>query len=239
MPADAPSTPLTGGALTRSRILDAAAGLMGSVGITRTTTKEIARAAGCSEGALYKHFRDKEEIFVRVLRERSPRFADALAQLPAQAGTGSPAAHLTAVAQVAVAFYRQSFPMAASLFADPDLLAAHRRKLGLDDAGPQEPTQHLADYLRLEQQLGRVCPAVDAAAVAALLVGACFHRAFLELFFDTEVPAGALRPASTDEFATEIVRALLTGIRPPAGPHAVTSDTPSTLRGSGPPVPRS
>ncbi len=90
------AAPLTGGALTRSRILDAAAALMTTVGLTRTTTKQIAREAGCSEAALYKHFRNKEEIFVRVLHERVPQFSDVLEQLPGHAGDArGPAERLT------------------------------------------------------------------------------------------------------------------------------------------------
>ena len=32
-------------------------------GLVRATTKEIARAAGLSEGTLYNHFANKEELF--------------------------------------------------------------------------------------------------------------------------------------------------------------------------------
>ncbi|MEU9044862.1 MULTISPECIES: TetR/AcrR family transcriptional regulator [unclassified Kitasatospora] len=203
--------PLTGAALTRARVLDAAARLLGTVGLVRATTKEIAREAGCSEAALYKHFRDKEEIFVRVLRERAPRLAAAVAELPGRAGEDTVGEHLEAVVRVAVPFYRQSFPMAGSLFASPELLAAHRAKLG--DSGPHHVGVHLADYLRAEQRLGRVSTAVDPDAAAMLLIGACFHRAFLELFYAGEGPAEAIRPVTLDEFATATVRALLDGIR--------------------------
>lgn len=210
---------LTGGALTRSRILDAAALLMTSVGLTRTTTKQIAREAGCSEATLYKHFRDQEEIFVRVLRDRAPRFTDALSRLPGRVGVGEVAEHLEEVTRTGVAFYRQSFPMAASLFASPDLLAAHREKLDLTVSGPQEATQSLATYLREEQGLGRLSQDIDPDAAANLLIGACFHRAFLDLFFAPEPPEGLLRPASEADFAKETVRALLGGIavRTPVG----------------------
>ncbi|HEX4258089.1 MAG TPA: helix-turn-helix domain-containing protein, partial [Streptosporangiaceae bacterium] len=44
---------------TRDRILDAATHVMRTRGFARTTTKEIARAAGYSEATLYKHFQDK------------------------------------------------------------------------------------------------------------------------------------------------------------------------------------
>ncbi|MEV7681706.1 TetR/AcrR family transcriptional regulator [Streptomyces sp. NPDC088341] len=207
-----PSKPLTGGALTRSRILDAAARLMNTVGLTRTTTKEIAREAGCSEASLYKHFRDKEEIFVTVLREREPRFTDALAALPGRAGEGEVAEHLEEVARVAVLFYRRTFPMAASLFASPGLLAAHRGKLDLSVSGPQVPAHSLAAYLTAEQDLARLSPAFDPDAAAMLLIGACFHRAFLTLFFAPDPPAGAPLPEDETDFARETVRALLEGI---------------------------
>ncbi|MER8068161.1 TetR/AcrR family transcriptional regulator [Streptomyces sp. NPDC094034] len=212
---EAAAPPLTGGALTRSRILDAAARLMGTVGLTRTTTKEIAREAGCSEAALYKHFRDKEEIFVGVLHERAPRFTDALARLPGRVGEGEVAGHLEEVARVGVLFYRGTFPMAASLFASPDLLVAHRKRLGLDGSGPHEVSRSVAAYLAAEQELGRVAPDIDPDAAALLLVGACFHRAFLDLFFAPDPPEGVLRPRSEADFARETVRALLAGIAPP------------------------
>ncbi|QUH02913.1 TetR/AcrR family transcriptional regulator [Saccharopolyspora erythraea] len=201
---DAAVPALTGGALTRSRILDAAARLMSTAGIVRTTTKEIARAAGCSEAALYKHFQDKEEIFVRVLHERAPRLAQAVTELPGRAGDGDVAGHLREVVGIAVGFYRESFPMAASLFASPELLAAHRRKLA-PGTGPEVPTRHLADYLRAEQRLGRVAADVNADAAATLLIGACFHRAFLDLFFSSAAQ-------DDEQFAADIVHAALDGI---------------------------
>ncbi|MGW1377019.1 TetR/AcrR family transcriptional regulator [Streptomyces sp. NPDC002446] len=213
------AAPLTGGALTRSRILDAAATLMTTVGLTRTTTKQIAREAGCSEAALYKHFRNKEEIFVRVLHERAPQFSDALERLPQRAGDErGPAWHLKEVALAAVRFYRRAFPIAASLFASPELLETHRRRLHeLGTDGPQNATQHLAAYLEAEQALGRISAGIDPHAAAILLIGACFHRAFLDLFFDSEAPPGALRPESEEDFAAETVRALVDGLGPVGG----------------------
>ena len=75
----------------RVRILDAAHELMLTVGLARATTKEIARAAGCSEAALYKYFDSKEDLFVRVLAERLPRLTPLLGSLAAEPGRGTPA----------------------------------------------------------------------------------------------------------------------------------------------------
>jgi hypothetical protein len=40
----------------------------------------------------------------------------------------------------------------------------------------------LAGYLRAEQQLARLPEDIDPEAGAAMLIGACFHRAFVQQF---------------------------------------------------------
>ena len=158
-------------ASTRERILDAAAHVMSTKGLTAATTKEIARAAGFSEAALYKHFQDKEELFLCVLSTRLPPLIALLAELPERAGRGTVTATLEEVARAAVAFYDRSVPIAASLFADPQLLARHRERIGESGAGPQRPSEALTAYLRAEQRLGRLSrsakPAVAAGAEGA------------------------------------------------------------------------
>ena len=49
--------------------------VMPTRGLARTTTKEIARAAGYSEATLYKLFDDKFDLFLCVLAERLPTIA--------------------------------------------------------------------------------------------------------------------------------------------------------------------
>jgi len=111
-------------------------------GLAGATTKEIAKAAGYSEAALYKHFRDKTDLVLAVLSERIPSPpATLLATLERGAGVGDLEATLTEVARAAIAFCRHGFPMAASLFAEPKLLAAYREALRARDAGPQHVTR--------------------------------------------------------------------------------------------------
>ena len=50
------------GAKTRERICEAALALFASKGVDGATVRDIAQAVGVSEGALYRHFRSKEEI---------------------------------------------------------------------------------------------------------------------------------------------------------------------------------
>ncbi|WP_440071532.1 TetR/AcrR family transcriptional regulator [Streptosporangium sp. OZ121] len=203
---------------TRVRILDAADQLMRTIGLARTTTKEIARAAGCSEAALYKHFDSKEELFTFVLKERLPRFAPLLAELESGEADGSDVEEtLAEIARHAVAFYASSFPIAASLFSDPALLRRHGEEMDRLDMGPHKPLDSLAAYLREQRATGRVRADADPEAAAALFLGACFQRAFLQAFAGDRLPSGpAARPL--DEFAAALARTLLEGVREPEGP---------------------
>ena len=49
------------------RILDAAANLIAHYGYDKTTVDEIAREAGVSKGAIYLHFKSKEDLFEALL----------------------------------------------------------------------------------------------------------------------------------------------------------------------------
>jgi AcrR family transcriptional regulator len=169
---------------TRDVILDAAASVLRTRGLANSTTKEIARAAGFSEATLYKHFRDKIDLMVAVLHERGQQFIPMLLTLPDRAGTGTVRGTLTELATVAIGFYREGFPMFASIFADPAILNAHRDRLRAENLGPHRANDGLVDYLRAEQGLGRVSPDADLEAVAGLLLGACFQLAFIGHFAD-------------------------------------------------------
>lgn len=187
---------------TRDRMLDAAAEVMRTRGLARATTKEIAKAAGYSEAALYKHFQDKTDLFLAVLTERVPSSLGALLA-GLTAGEGTVAGTLERVALGAMEFYASTFPMAASLFSEPQLLAAHRAVLHQRGAGPQKVNTLLADYLTAERELGRVNAEVDPYAAAALLLGACLQHAFLSHFDRVE---------SAGRMATTLVGTLVSGL---------------------------
>jgi AcrR family transcriptional regulator len=176
---------------TRDRMLDAAAHVMRTKGLARATTKEIAKAAGFSEAALYKHFADKTELFLAVLKERVPNdFPARLAAL--EVGRGDVRETLVDIAGAAMDFYRDTFPIAASLFSEPALLAAHREALAARETGPQFVPQTLARYLEAERALGRLPADLDPRSAAELLLGACHYHAFLGYFTDWPTDPKAL-----------------------------------------------
>ncbi|NEB81122.1 TetR/AcrR family transcriptional regulator [Streptomyces sp. SID14478] len=194
----------------RVRIVEAAHELMLDIGLARTTTKEIAKAAGCSEAALYKYFANKEELFLAVLNERLPKLGSLLGRLLTE-GAGNAdrtvEENLTDIAREAALFYGQTFPMAASLYAEPRLKRRHEEAMRDRDAGPHKPIQGLDAYLRAEQKAGRISPDADTYAAACLFLGACAQRAFAYDMSEEGKP-----PTSVDVFAAGIARTLLNGI---------------------------
>jgi AcrR family transcriptional regulator len=189
-------------------MLDAAEHVLRTRGIAQATTKHIAAQAGFSEAALYKHFQDKADLFLAVLRERSPSdFGSLLEALSDQVGRGTVAATVQAVAQAALDFYLDTFPMAVSVFSDVRLLAAHRDAVVARGAGPRSPTTVLSAYFEAERQAGRIDQKTDPHAAASLLLGACFQHAFL-VHFSGDDP----NEEFTRDFAARLTATLLTGL---------------------------
>jgi AcrR family transcriptional regulator len=176
---------------SREEFVAAAAKVMREQGYAHATTKVIAQTAGYSEAMLYKHFRDKTELFLSVLGEELPALGDTLKRLTAHAADAPLEANLAELAEVALAFYLESFPIAISLFSSRELLAAHRKRLG--DQGPAKPLKAVTAYLRAEARLGRISADTDFEAAASLLLGACFQQAFLWSFEDVEPSAAEVR----------------------------------------------
>jgi AcrR family transcriptional regulator len=193
----------------RERFLDGAAEVLRRRGLAAATTKEIASAAGLSEAMLYKVFRDKVDLFLAVLTERLPRVALVRDGFAGQVGNGALDANLERLAAELLAFYLETFPIAASVFSDPQLLSHLREALRDSDRGPQVNVEAVTAYLAEEQRAGRVAATVQLAAVAEMLVGACLHRAFL-----TRFNGGDLTRRDLEKFATDLVDALRPMLEP-------------------------
>jgi AcrR family transcriptional regulator len=176
---------------TRERILEAARRVIREKGLVRATTKEIARAAGVSEGALYVHFTNKEALFLNALGELRSGFIPLVRALPERAGRGTVRETLAEAARAALDFYADAIPMGASIFADPALLARHRELLAQRHAGPQRANELLAAYLRAEQTLGRVRADADPETLAFLLLGAIYQRVYWQAFLGEDADQAA------------------------------------------------
>ena len=177
---------------------------MRSAGLAGVTTREIARAAGLTEAALYRHFKSKEDLLTCALAERLPVFIEILKDLPQRVGEDSVGANLRRVAEAAVPFYRQAMPMLSAIFGDPHLLARHRAWAEQSGMGPRRANIALSAYLDAEREHGRLAPGFDSEAAAAMLLGGCMQRAFFDEFLGAETT-----PARVAAYAASLVETLL------------------------------
>ncbi|MDV3130549.1 helix-turn-helix domain-containing protein [Mycobacterium sp. 29Ha] len=70
---------------TRSLLLDAAEEVFAEKGFTPASLDDIARAAGYTKGAIYKHFAAKEDLFLAVSDRYWRRYFDNFAEVMASA----------------------------------------------------------------------------------------------------------------------------------------------------------
>ncbi|OCT11880.1 TetR family transcriptional regulator [Paenibacillus pectinilyticus] len=193
----------------RDRLLEAAEQAIRASGLNKTTTKEIARIAGCSEGSLYNHFQSKEDLLLQVIKGQLQSYTAVLFKLPARKGTRTVQENLEEVAHAALDYFYLSIVMTATMFTEPDFLARHRQGFQQRNEGPHRSNEIVTSYLRFEQQLGRVNEAVNPRSVADLLLGACFQHAF-HLQFLGEDESEEIRK----QFVSNILQTLMQGVLP-------------------------
>lgn len=167
----------------RNEILRAAEKLMLSKGLSGVTTRRISREVGCSDAALYVHFRGRLDLLLAMLEDRLPEMLSPLQILQELVGRGSPQANLAGALRGIFRFHQRATPLAAGLFADPALHAAYQASLARQDKGPHLSLKALQDYIAAEQRLGRIGRGVNSKLVAYILMSSSFFRAFCEVFF--------------------------------------------------------
>ena len=193
---------------TRQLILDGAKKVVREKGLAGATTREIARAVGVADGTLYVHFADRVELFLALLRQSLPPMTGPLRDLEYLAGRGNVRKNLEAVVRGALGFMQEIVPLAASLFAEPELLRAHQEELRRRNEGPHVSMAAVEKYIQAEQRLGRIDKRANPKTVYVLLFGACLHRVFLSHFLGH--PLGP----SEDLFVKQVVAATVNGLEP-------------------------
>lgn len=182
----------------RERILDAATTVMRSRGYAAATTREIARAADCSEALLYKNFTDKHEIFAAVLGERMPE----LSGVEDVVGASTVRDNLVRLVAQLLGFYVASLPIAASILGTPSLRDAERDASSRRGGGADVPAVWIQGYLEAEVAAGRIPRAVDVRAVARAITGAALFEAFQAVFAGDDAVPDALAVANRIVAAT-------------------------------------
>jgi AcrR family transcriptional regulator len=189
----------------RDHLIAAATRLIAERGTAGLTVRDIARAADVAVGVLYNHFEDKEELLALALHEHV-RAVERRIGKPAADGTL--AENLHAFVTHALAAHAAFLPAFAGLVGRPEVFARFEA-LPNPMADGRGLHAALADYLRTEQERGRVAADTDPDAVATLIIGACHELVLPRLYrgapMPVEVPPG---------YVEALVATVLNGITP-------------------------
>jgi AcrR family transcriptional regulator len=201
----------------REHLVETAASLLAERQVAAITTRDIARAAGVSDGVLYNYFADKNELLVAGLVRRFETVVAAFGgDLPAP-GQGDVADNLLAYAQAMYDLSRDSFPMIAGLVTEPAMLARVVDEIHRPRQGILPFLDRIGEYLFGEQQLGRIRGDVDLMATLMMLTGACgtlTMRSHLVLGATAVARGERIDDAEARASLQRVVRVLLTGIAP-------------------------
>ncbi|HEY9548214.1 MAG TPA: TetR/AcrR family transcriptional regulator [Kiloniellaceae bacterium] len=171
---------------TRQRIERAAVVLFASKGVDATTTKEIAAAVGISEGAIYRHFKSKDELVwhlfstnyfdlarrIDAMLDETPSFADRI--------------------DGAIGLFCTLFDRDAELFAFV-LISQHGQLRRLEDGMPN-PVASLRGMFQAAIDAGE-CRASDADIMTAMALGLVIQPATFLIYGRLQPPMSRLAPA--------------------------------------------
>ena len=203
---------------TRQALLDAALAVFAERGFAGATTREIAQRAGLSEGTMYRHFADKQELFHQVVFSLVVDIVAELGRLPDKAGQATLRDNLAHIFTLIGQMQSKLAAMMASVWADSDLrrsfdsFAGERMAAGFERP---EPVTMVAEYLAAEQTLGRVRPDVDPGQAAAVVVAIPFASGMERALWTTFGPGQ--EAAATEDFpvpAEDALRILVRGLTP-------------------------
>ena len=91
--------------------------------------------------------------------------------------------------------------MLGGLFAEPELLMAYRKLLLDKGKGPHGGISRLREYIRREQELGRIHSAIDAEMAATILMASSQFQVFMQELFGHAV--------AFDRFSRRLASAVL------------------------------
>ena len=172
------SSPPSGGASRKIQMVIAAEVLLRNGGLRSVTTRAIAQAVPCSEGAIYVHFPDRLELILAVLQRCLPEMLVPLHALDKKVGVLTPRQNLRAAMAGLMRFHERVAPMLCALFSERELLERFRKSLDKAGKGPHRGISTLANYIVQEQKLERINADVDANTAATILMASSFFHIF-------------------------------------------------------------
>lgn len=173
------------GSETRARIHQAALALFVERGVTETSVRDLAQAAGIAEGTLYRHYASKEELVADLFVSNYAVFARRLDGLTA--GLGGFRARLEAAVAEFCRFHDDDPTLFRFL-----LLVQHQGLPKVAD-GPDNPVSVLDALVRRAMEQGEIPPG-EAALGTAMILGLLLQPATALVYGRLPGPLSRLAP---------------------------------------------
>ncbi len=157
----------------REEILKVTLDLLRERGIARLTTREVAAAAGVSEGSIFYHFGDRSGLLKAVFEQS----LDTLKTLSIQAYMGDDIrATLSGYSDAICQFLDSGLDVLMAAQADVELREAVISFLMENDYGPHRGIAGIGHYLAEQQAEGNVRSDIDPKFISYTVVSDAFHR---------------------------------------------------------------
>ena len=154
----------------QQQILQAAAQVFAEKGFAGATIRDIARAAGVSEGSIYLYFKNKQDLLVHLPRQFIQPPVDKLRAASTKADAPSPATLLQFIVQNIVDTVTHNREIVRVLFTSLPTMDEETRATYMRE-GPLYAMEMLESYVRAQQAAGIFRADVDAAIAARALPG--------------------------------------------------------------------
>jgi AcrR family transcriptional regulator len=155
----------------RHHLIQVTQRLLAAHGLTGLTTRVIAREAEVSDGVLYNHFADKDELVVTALADQITNLVQRYLDECPEPGRQDLRSGLTRLARLSLHFQAEALPLIGALLSRPELIHRLLEQLHAGEPGPQLLWARIVGYVEAEQQLGTVSADVDPLTVAQVLFG--------------------------------------------------------------------
>jgi AcrR family transcriptional regulator len=165
----------------RAAVLRAALELIENDGLAQLTTREVAIRAGVSESSVFYHFGDKVGLLKEVVLSGLEPLMTFISGPPGLGESRSVDTTLVELATALEAFFDHAMPVFTAVQSDAALRRVFAERLVEGDLGPHRGVQLLVQHLNAMVEAGTVRADVDNEAVAMLLLGSIFLRAWYRL----------------------------------------------------------
>lgn len=174
----------------QKQILDAAARVFAAKGFDATTIRDVARAAGVSDGSIYLYFKNKQDLLVHLPRQfiQPPLEAFQAASMRADAAPPSPDKLLTFLVQNMVTLMTHNRELMRVLFTSLPMMDEATRATYMRQV-PLYAMETFETYITAQQAAGNFRADIEPAIAARVLPGMMmFFLIVQEIFQPRDLP---------------------------------------------------